>query len=316
MLRQFILEPDEDKRLQVEGRYLVVTQATGPIELTIGGTTPVTVDEKDRIHMRGDSPNSRALRIKNVSGGVNTIELHTSDLLIDKRSGVDVKNSIAIADDQRIGIDPSANIVQAVVQNPIQLDANGNTVKIDSQENTIKIDPNENTVKSEIQNAVALDVNNNTIKIDSDVNTVKAEVQNPISFDGGQNSVKIEGDQLIGIDPNANEVIATINGPVQLQDNLVVSVDASIKAPRRFQALTTVTIADSNVHAVEQQHVREQLFLTASDENAGPIWLADTPQKGLPIKPGEKIVINTEQRVVFVGTSGDSVYVAEVYFNG
>jgi len=147
MLRNFVLQPNEDKRLQIEGRYLVITQATGPLELTLGGTTPITVDEKDRIHLRGASPNDRALRIKNVSGGVNTIELHTSDLLIDKRTGVDVQNSIAIQDDQLVGIDPSANIVQSVVQNPIKLDSNGNTIKIaDGQ--CVGINPEKNTVKA------------------------------------------------------------------------------------------------------------------------------------------------------------------------
>ena len=130
MLREFTLQPNEDKRLQVEGKYLVVTQATGPLELTIGGTTPITVDEKDRIHLRSESPNDRAIRIKNVSGGTNTIELHTSDLLVDKRTGTDIKNEIQIAEDQRIGIDPQSNIVQAVIQNPVKIDDKQNTVKL------------------------------------------------------------------------------------------------------------------------------------------------------------------------------------------
>jgi len=145
MLRQFTLQPNEDKRLQIEGKFLVVTQATGPVELSIGGTTPITVDEKDRIHLRSESPNDRAIRIKNVSGGTNTLELHTSDLLVDKRTGTDIKNQIQIADDQRIGIDPQANIVQAVIQNPVKIDSSQNTIKI-AKSQCVGIDPKKNQV--------------------------------------------------------------------------------------------------------------------------------------------------------------------------
>jgi hypothetical protein len=130
MLRNFILQPDEVKRVQFEGKWLIVTQATGPMELSIGGTTPIIVDEKDRVHLRDISPNDRAIRIKNISGGVNTIELHTSDLLVDKRTAIDLKNAIEIAPDQIIGIDQSANIVQAIVQNPICIDDTCNTVRV------------------------------------------------------------------------------------------------------------------------------------------------------------------------------------------
>ncbi len=155
MLREFVLQANEDKRLQIEGRYLVVTQATGPIELSIGGTTPVTVDQNDRIHLRNESPNDRAVRIKNVSGGVNYIELHTSDLLIDKRTGVDVTNAIVIAEDQRIGIDPQANIVQAIIQNPVKIDPNSNTVTI-AKDQCVGIDPKKNSVKAKLTQPVAI----------------------------------------------------------------------------------------------------------------------------------------------------------------
>ncbi len=133
MLREFTLQPDEVKRIQFEGKWLIVTQATGPVELTIGGTTPIIVDEKDRIHLRDVSPNDRAIRIENISGAVNTIELHTSDLLVDKRTAIDVKNAIEIAPDQIIGIDPNNNIVQAVVQNPVCIDESCNTVQLQQE---------------------------------------------------------------------------------------------------------------------------------------------------------------------------------------
>jgi len=139
MLRTFSLQPNEDKRLQVEGRWLIVTQATGPVELSIGGTTPITVDEKDRVHLRDLSPNDRAIRIKNVSGVVNELEIHTSDLLIDKRTAVDLQNAIEIAPDQLIGIDPGANGVQAVIRNPIEL--------VDDQQ--VCINPDCNVVRVE-----------------------------------------------------------------------------------------------------------------------------------------------------------------------
>lgn len=146
MLRQFTLQPNEDKKVQFEGQFLVVTQATGPVEFSIGGTTPITVDEKDRIHLRSDSPNDRAIRLKNISGGVNEIEIHTSDLLVDKRTGTDIKNAIQIADDQRVGIDPTANIVQAVIQNPIKIDPAQNAITIQPDQ-CVGIDPNKNQME-------------------------------------------------------------------------------------------------------------------------------------------------------------------------
>ena len=133
MLRNFVLQPNEVKRIQFEGKWLIVTQATGPIELNIGGTLPVIVDEKDRVHLRDLSPNDRAIRLRNVSGAVNTIELHSSDLLVDKRIATDLKNAIEIAPDQIIGIDPSANIVQSVIQNPVCIYEDCNTVKVEPE---------------------------------------------------------------------------------------------------------------------------------------------------------------------------------------
>ena len=134
MLREFTLQPDEVKRIQFEGKWLIVTQASGPIELTIGGTTPLVVDEKDRVHLRDLSPNDRAIRIRNVSGAVNTIQLHTSDLLVDKRTAVDLKNAIEIAPDQIIGIDADRNVVKSVIQNPVCIDEACNTVKLEKEQ--------------------------------------------------------------------------------------------------------------------------------------------------------------------------------------
>jgi hypothetical protein len=170
MLREFILPPDAEKRLQVEGKYLTITQATGPIEIQIGGTLPITVDEKDRIHLRDDSPNNRAIRIKNVSGGTNYLELHTSDLLVDKRTAIDVNNSISVAADQLIGIDPTANIVQSIIQNAVQIDPTANAVDATIQ-NPIQIDPTANAVDATIQNPV---------QIDPTANAVDATIQNPV----------------------------------------------------------------------------------------------------------------------------------------
>ena len=133
MLRDFVLQPNEVKRVQLEGKWLIVNQATGSIELTIGGTTPIIVDEKDRVHLRDISPNDRAVRIRNISGAVNTIQLHTSDLLVDKRTAVDLKNAIEIAPDQLVGIDPTANIVQSIIQNPVCIDEDCNTVQLQKE---------------------------------------------------------------------------------------------------------------------------------------------------------------------------------------
>ena len=139
MLREFTLQANEVKRLQVEGKWLIITQASAPIELTIGGTAPIIVDEKDRVHLRDHSTNDRAIRIRNTVDAVNTIELHTSDLLIDKRTAMDLKNAIEIAPDQIIGIDANNNIVQAIINHAIKIDSNQNTIKIDGDHNTVEV---------------------------------------------------------------------------------------------------------------------------------------------------------------------------------
>ena len=213
MLRRFFLQLDEEKRLQVEGKYLTITQASGPIELTIGGTLPVTVDEKDRIHLRDDSPNDRSIRIKNVSSGHNFVEIHTSDLLIDKRTAIDVNNSISIAADQLVGIDPMANIVQAEVTNPVRFDAT---------DNIVKIDPLANAVEATIQNS---------IQIDPTANAVDATIQNAVQIDSAANEVTpVHAVQTFSSLPTIT--FAASSPPIEiagnaLRDTLILSSDAS-----------------------------------------------------------------------------------------
>ena len=323
MLREFTLQPNEDKRIQVEGQFLVITQATGAVELTIGGTTPITVDEKDRIHLRGDSPNDRAIRIKNVSGAVNTIELHTSDLLVDKRTGVNVTNSLSIAEDQIIGIDPNANIVQSIVQNDIRIDPQQNTVSIDNGQ-VIGIDPANNNVSATIENA---------INVDSVNGVVNTEINSPI---------EVAGEQIIGIDPNNNNVNATIenainvdsvngvvnteiNSPVEIADGQIVGISPvfnivrtpnlpKVKRLRRFSPL--VFQGESFIVGNRRRH---KILLTADIDNDGLIWIgasAENPASGIPLRAGEHMEIEGTGSVGLdaVGNSDQILYFAETYF--
>jgi len=326
MLREFTLQPNEDKRIQVEGRFLVITQATGPIELTIGGTTPVTVDEKDRIHLRGDSPNDRAIRIKNVSGGVNTIELHTSDLLIDKRTGVDVQNSIAIQEDQRIGIDPGANIVQAIVQNPIRFDVDENTVKI-AKNQCVGIDPKKNKVKAKIQNLIGIDPNKNT---------VKAEVQNLVGIRPDNNQVRatvtnelvLVPSQLIGIDPDSNQVKATLTHAVAIDDNQFIgihpnqnTVDVEIKE-KEVVSLSTLAFTSAENSppetlvslSIDAGDFRYALILTADIGNTGPIWMGGVEGEGTPIFAGERVTVEGSSKVDFIALTAHKLYASEIVY--
>jgi len=309
MLRNFILQPNEDKRLQIEGQFLVATQATGPIELSIGGTTPITVDEKDRIHLRSQSPNDRALRIKNVSGGVNTIELHTSDLLVDNRAGVDIKNSIQIADNQRIGIDPGANIVQSVIQNPVRIDNNENTIKIE-EDQCVGIDPKKNTVKAKVQNAVG---------IKPDQNDVRAEIKNNINLEPGQS---------IGIDPNENNVKAELTQPVAFKDDQLVGIDPNkntVNIQRKskiFRGMPTLSfqtpqggsIDDPIEIDIDENPARETLILTADINNLSPVWVGGVLGRGVPLFPGDRVFIDGDSGVKFVALTDHVVYAAETVF--
>lgn len=240
MLRQFTLQPNEDKRIQFEGQFLVVTQATGPIEMSIGGTTPITVDEKDRIHLRGTSPNDRAIRLKNISGGVNDIEIHTSDLLVDKRQGVDVNNAIQIAEDQRIGIDPQANIVQSIVQNPI---------KIDKDENTIKIEKN----------------------------------------------------QCVGIDPKKN-----------LVNVLHKRKDFKSLPTIEFMAGPGTPTDQVIIQNIPENKQRDLLILTADSNNFEAIWLGGTVGEGIPLFAGERLFIESCNKINLAALTDHKLYAAQV----
>ena len=349
MLREFTLQPDQETKVQVEGKFLVITKSSGPVELVIGGTTPIIVDLHDRIHLRGDSPSDRAILIKNISGGVNNFEIHTSDLLVDKRQATDVPDSIQVAPNQRIGIDPDVNIVQSIIQNPVRIDANNNTVRILADE-IIGIDPNSNTVQAFIQNPVHIDADNNTVRIQADEiigidpnsNTVQAFIQNPIQIDTDNNTVRIGADEIIGIDPNSNTVNAILQDPVTVAVDQLIGIDpaantvqASILNPIsiaadqlvcidpacnevditkhdvQYQSLDTVTIA-SNTGNVAANAARDQLLLTADPANTDPIWLGDATDKGLPLLPGDKQMLDSNQALTLTGTDGDRLFVAEL----
>ncbi len=287
MLRQFVMQPNEDRRLQIEGRFLVITQATGPIELTIGGTTPITVDEKDRVYLRDSSPNDRAVRIKNVSGGVNTIELHTSDLLVDKRAGVDVKNAITVAEDQRIGIDPGANIVQAIIQNPVRIDPDSNTITIAANQ-SVGIDPHKNRVQAAVIEPVLL-APNQVIGIDPEQNAVDATLTHPVAIAAGQK---------VGIDPDHN------------------AVTVPFKA-KRYQTLPTLVFTDADPEAVIEKTItsnaqRESLVLTADPLNGDAVWLGGIEGEGTPVFPGDRVFIDGNDPVTLAAKDGHTLYAAEI----
>ena len=295
MLRKFTLQPDDDKKIQLEGKFLVVTQATGPIELTIGGTTPITVDEKDRIFMRGESPNDRAVRIKNVSGGVNEIELHTSDLLVDKRASIDVKNSIAIADDQRIGIDPQSNIVQAIIQNAIQ------------------IDPNSNTVKAEVQNPVAIDSNQNSVSIENAISLFPGQ---SIGIDPNQNQVTVEN--ALALLPGQTVQAEIINGVTLAPDqsiNLNLAQPAKQTLPISSMIFENPAFGPDDIMTINQagNSQRETLILTADRNNVDPVWLGNTVELfGTPIYPGDRLEVAATNEVTLSARIGQRLYLSEV----
>ena len=286
MLRQFTLQPNEEKRIQFEGRFLVVSQATGPIELNIGGNMPITVDEKDRIHLDSNSPNDRAIRIRNVSGGVNDIELHTSDLLVDKRTGVDVKNALIIADDQRVGIDPSSNIVQAIIQNPVRFDNDENFIKIEPDQ-CIGINDKKNIVKAFIQHAIQIDADQNVIKIDKDQNEVKATIAHALILEEGQ---------LIGIDPNKN----------------LVKVKRNTKAFLPLDKISFESDNDDDIEKIiEGNTARESLTLTADMTNTAPVWIGNEANHGTPLFPGDRLFVDGANEINLVAPKDQIVYVSE-----
>ena len=57
---------------------------------------------------------------------------------------------------------------------------------------------------------------------------------------------------------------------------------------------------------------RKQLMLTASQTNKDVIWLGGIENEGVPLEPGEKIKLNTNQSLEVIGQIGDWLYIAEL----
>jgi len=190
------------------------------------------------------------VRIKNRSGGENTFEIHTSDLLVDKRTGVDVNNEILIAAEQRIGIDPESNIVQAVIQNPIKID-------------------------------------------------------------DSQNTVSIAARQSIGIDKANNHVKAEITQPVKIEDGLNVTVDQIKPFKTRYRDLNTITL-QNGPRIIRSDAHRITLFVVADRKNTQAVWLSESPEKGLPLWPGERIALNANEDLRVVGKPKETVFLGEI----
>lgn len=151
------LNPNESRKIQVDGKYLIVTKTAGRLEVAAGGSIPVDMDINERLHLVGNSPQDRAITVKNISGGLNEIEIITSDLLIDKKTAADLANAlVSIAQGERVGIDPNANIVQAIIQNTVTLAAN----------QLMGINPAANEVVATIQNLIGIDPASNVVTVD------------------------------------------------------------------------------------------------------------------------------------------------------
>lgn len=274
MIIQETLQPSQEIRRQVDGRYLIITQSGGPVEIRAGNKLAVKMDINDRLYLTDEKGDlQQSIFIKNISGGENAIEIITSELLIDKRTSADLANAlVSIAIGQRIGIDPVANIVQASITNAIHL----------ALGQYIGIDPNANEVNLQAGAQVG---------IDPAANTVQAAITNAINLTVGQQ---------IGIDPDANEISLAAGSEINLIHN-----------KRQYNALTTVTIT-SGTASIAANSNREQLMLSADNTNAEKIWLGSTIGQGAYIAPGEKSTIHITETLTLSGTNNDKLYVAEV----
>ena len=57
---------------------------------------------------------------------------------------------------------------------------------------------------------------------------------------------------------------------------------------------------------------RKELILTANVTNKEFAWLGGVENEGIPLQPGEKIKLNTDQALEVIGQDGDWLHVAEL----
>ena len=57
---------------------------------------------------------------------------------------------------------------------------------------------------------------------------------------------------------------------------------------------------------------RKQLILTANLTNKDLVWLGGIENEGIPLQPGEKINLSTDQSLEVIGQVGDWLHVAEI----
>ena len=57
---------------------------------------------------------------------------------------------------------------------------------------------------------------------------------------------------------------------------------------------------------------RKQLILTANLTNKDLVWLGGIENEGIPLQPGEKIKLSTDQSLEVIGQVGDWLHTAEI----
>lgn len=145
----------------IQGKYLLVDQANGQFQLKVGAYLVVTTDRNTRIELPDGKTQDLTLRLLNKSGVDNHIEIEASSFPIVKKVSTEISETVNIADNQQIGIDPLRNTVQ--IGNAINATLNGNVNITPGQINQltaaigqaitiaagqlIGIDPNSNAVQ-------------------------------------------------------------------------------------------------------------------------------------------------------------------------
>lgn len=273
MLIQETLQPDQEIRRQVDGKFLIVVNTAGPLEVRAGNKIAVNMDINDRLHLKDQDSGKieHSISIKNISGGVNDIEILTSELLIDKRTSADLANAvISIAQGERVGIDPNANIVQAVITNAIQIAANQLT-GIDPKANIVQLDQAINIADDQL------------VGIDPVANSVQVT-----------NAIELKGKPKVGIDPACNHV--------KIKQHQT-----------KYKPLEKIEFDDDDEKiTVDENSKRIKLILRAGLDNKKLVWLSDDEDKGIPLEPGERIELSTGKSVTLRGDEDDIVYLAEM----
>lgn len=102
----------------VDGRYLYVRECDAEFELIVGNSAPLRLNKNDDVDLKNNFSQDLIIRVRDVSGLDQIVEIESSHLPFTKQRLVKVSpdSVVSLAEDTRVGIDPDFNEVKVIGQ--------------------------------------------------------------------------------------------------------------------------------------------------------------------------------------------------------